>query len=661
MRRLRPALTLFLLGLAVLCGFRAFLYFERQADLADLAGGERFELWMRGTQLDAIVVAALCIPLLLAFILVPARWLRGTERVASVWAALVLLGLVAAETSGIYFFRYYDFRFNYLVLEHGTDAEVAGTVVRAYPIGTIVAVVVAIAAVAFFAWRKAAGLPVRDDRPAPRWPALIALPFIAFCLRGTTDHRALGPAYAAFSDNRVANEITGNGILNVAHEWAQRSKGRYVGLAETIELLPEAEAIANARAYFDGHGTFIDGADNPLARVVGDTNRKGPKNVMVVVLESYTARLVGHLGGHPALTPNLDQLATESLVLDHCYATGERTIQGLEAVLSSFPPLPGVGVVRRPEARDGFDTLATVMKQRGYATRFLYGGQGIFDHMSAFFLANGYDEFIEEEDFDHTTFHGEWGYCDEDVLNRADREMRTLHAAGTPFLVTVLTVSLHSPWEYPKGVIEPLPTSIEVPDGFEYEELNTFRYVDEAIGRFMARAKQAPYYDDTVFAFVGDHGVHLRGRDLVPADEYRVAALIHAPKHVPPRRFGGVTSQLDVAPTLLSIVGGTWKTTFFGRDLLAREPNEPGTALLVYGKKRFAFIDGPRMTVLARAKRTAFAQTPGSSKWSPSALLPEHERDAVLATSLLQTAEWLLENDRYRALSEAETEQLLRH
>ncbi|MCC7169206.1 MAG: hypothetical protein IT459_02055, partial [Planctomycetes bacterium] len=144
MRRLRPTLTTFLLGLAVLLGFRVFLYVERHADLADLAGGERLELWMRGTQLDAIVIAALCIPLLLVSILAPVRWLRGVERFGSVWAAIVLLGLVAAETSGIYFFRYYDFRFNYLVLEHGTDAEVAGTVVRAYPIGTILGVVVAI-------------------------------------------------------------------------------------------------------------------------------------------------------------------------------------------------------------------------------------------------------------------------------------------------------------------------------------------------------------------------------------------------------------------------------------------------------------------------------------------------------------------------------------
>ena len=117
-------------------------------------------------------------------------------------------------------------------------------------------------------------------------------------------------------------------------------------------------------------------------------------------MESFTGQLVGSLGGDPAQSPEFDALAREGLLLTHCYATGERTVQGLEAVISSFPPLPGVATVRRREASHGFATLASMLAQRGYESVFFYGGQGIFDHMRGFFLSNGFDDFIAFDAYD---------------------------------------------------------------------------------------------------------------------------------------------------------------------------------------------------------------------------------------------------------------------
>ena len=647
MRRLRPLVALVVMGLAVFLAFRVFLFVERRADLADLTGADLVAMRVRG----------LCLPLLLLAALVPGRRIAGYERLASIYAALVLLLVAGGEVAGVHFFRYYDFRFNYLVVDHAASPEVAGTILSAYPLGTIALLVLGLGALAYLVWRRVAGLSAAAAERPPRTgrtAAVLALPLLVLMIRGSLDHRPINPSLAVFGDNRVANEITGNGLGNVIYDLLQRRKGSYQTLADHLALLDDERALGLARAALADTGTWLDDAPSPLAREVGADRPAGPTNIMVVVLESYTAGLVGHLGGRPALTPRLDALAAESLVLGNCYATGERTIQGLEALLSSFPPLPGVGVVRRPEAAGGFDTLASVVKPRGYATRFLYGGQGLFDHMSAFFLNNGYDEFIEEADIDGEVFQGEWGWCDQDVLARADAEMRALHAAGTPFLVTVLTVSLHSPWEYPAGVIEPLPRDVAVPAGFEYEELNTFRYVDEAIGRFMERVKAAPYYDDTVFAFVGDHGVHLRGRELIPADEYRVAALIHAPGFVAPGRIDGVTSQLDIAPTLLSIVGGPWRSTFFGGDLLTRDADDEGRALMVYNKRRFATLNGPRLTVLPGEGEDpkAFMRTAEQEGWRVTPVDAVHAADAQQGTSLLQVSEQMLEQGRYRSVRE---------
>ena len=307
---------------------------------------------------------------------------------------------------------------------------------------------------------------------------------------------------------------------------------------------------------------------------------------------------MGSLGGRPAISPEFDRLASEGLLLENCYATGERTIQGLEATICSFPPLPGVGVVSRPQSMQGFSTLAAVLnQQRDYETLFLYGGQGIFDRMRGFFLRNGYQRFIEEEDFDDFVFKGSWGVSDEDVYAAADREFREIHGRGRPFFATILTVSLHSPWEYPEGRIQPLPEDTPRPGGFDYEELNTFLYADYALGNFIRQAGTADYFKDTLFVFVGDHGVHLRGKQLVPMDEYRVAALLYAPARLKPERISRAVSQLDIAPTIMGLVGGSYRSTFFGHDLLRDDPNRD-LALMIYKKKRYAAIRGEDAVIL---------------------------------------------------------------
>ena len=163
-----------------------------------------------------------------------------------------------------------------------------------------------------------------------------------------------------------------------------------------------------------------------MRRITNAARTPTPLNVVLVVMESFTGRLTGCLGGVPALSPELDKLAEEGLLLERCYATGERTIQGLEAAVCSFPPLPGEGVVKRPQARQNFFTLASVLRERGYATSFLYGGQGIFDHMLAFFLGNGFDRFIEEKDFSAPHYKSPWGVSDEDFFERADRGISPL-------------------------------------------------------------------------------------------------------------------------------------------------------------------------------------------------------------------------------------------
>jgi phosphoglycerol transferase MdoB-like AlkP superfamily enzyme len=323
-------------------------------------------------------------------------------------------------------------------------------------------------------------------------------------------------------------------------------------------------------------------------------------------------------------------------------------VQGLEAILSSFPSLPGVAAVRRPQAREGFDTLATTLRARGYDTLFLYGGQGIFDGMRGFFVGNGFDVFLEERDFGQVGFRGAWGVSDEDVFRRALQEVERRSAAGRPVLAVILTVSLHSPWEFPAGRVPPLPPDTPVPPGFERAELENFRYADWAIGQLIREARGKPFFDETVFVFVGDHGVHLRGRELVPVDEYRVPALFLAPRILAPRRIERVTSQLDIAPTLMGILGGAWPTTGFGEDVLAR-PEAEGFAPMVYDRKRIALLRGPQLGIfLENGDELAFQRGSDGASLLPAPLTEQRREQHRDGIALLQTAEKLLLEKRFR-------------
>ena len=405
-------LSLLVIALAILTGFRAWLFCKRKSDLSDLGSAQRLKLFWIGLRLDSVMVSRGVLLLITTLLLLPDGWLQTIRPVVFTYTGILFFICWMAETAGLYFFRYYDFRPNYLVLEHGSDPEVIRTIIKAYPVFRILLLTTIGTAGCLYLLGQIAPLHPGTSVDANfTWSTdffgmLLVFLLVSFTTRGTLGHRPINPSFASATTNRVANEIAGSGIFNVLYEWQQQHKGRYPTLKSAIRILPLDEATERARQYVARHGRLTNDSLNPLVHLVQNREMDRELNVVLVVMESFTSRLVGALGGSPALTPELDRLAKDGVLWESCYATGERTIQGLEAAVSSFPPLPGVGVVRRPQARQGFSTLASILRERGYTTLFLYGGQGIFDHMRAFFLGNGFDHFIEEKDFEDVIFRG---------------------------------------------------------------------------------------------------------------------------------------------------------------------------------------------------------------------------------------------------------------
>jgi phosphoglycerol transferase MdoB-like AlkP superfamily enzyme len=363
--------------------------------------------------------------------------------------------------------------------------------------------------------------------------------------------------------------------------------------------------------------------------------------VVIFLEESLGSEFWGCLGRTNTLTPEMDKLAAEEgLLFTNIYASGNRTVRGMEGVLSSFPPLPGESIVKRDRS-DNVETIARVLKRDGYASVFLYGGRGLFDGMRSFAVRNGYDRFVEQKHFEHPTFTTIWGVCDEDLFLRAVDEFRELARTGQPFFGTVLSVSNHKPYTYPKGKIP------EDPDARQRE--HAVKYSDYALGRFFEAARKEAFWTNTLFAVVADHGARVYGEQSIPIHSYEIPLLIAGPAVVQsPSRVSQLGCSLDVPTTVLGLLGRPYETMFFGRDLLRSRPDE-GRALLNHNRD-IGLLAHDRLVVLGLRQTVEFYQ--GDPKVVDMSLLPqptdpdrELEQDAI---ALYQVADDLYMHRRYR-------------
>jgi phosphoglycerol transferase MdoB-like AlkP superfamily enzyme len=326
--------------------------------------------------------------------------------------------------------------------------------------------------------------------------------------------------------------------------------------------MPEREAVDEMRHEFQeaqSTATFT-GRNHPLERTVTATGTPRPMHVVLVTMESLGSDYVETLGGKKGLTLNLDRLANDGLKFTHVYATGTRTVRGLEAISLSIPPTPGHAVLTRKHNK-GFQTLGGVLKEQGYDPLFLYGGYSYFDNMKDFFGGNGYTVIdrtsLNKNEVSHETI---WGVADEDLFNMVVRELDARAGSGRRVFAHVMTTSNHRPFTYPAG-------RIDIPSGSGRD--GAVKYSDWAIGKFMADASSRSWFKETLFVFVADHTSHARGRTDLPPENYRIPLIMYAPGAVASATVTSVASQIDVGPTILAILNLSYTSRFFGQDILS--------------------------------------------------------------------------------------------
>jgi phosphoglycerol transferase MdoB-like AlkP superfamily enzyme len=388
-----------------------------------------------------------------------------------------------------------------------------------------------------------------------------------------------GTAY--FSSHGFANQMALNGIYTLGKSyWDERTqqsgefvkKYHFYSFAEALNTVQNQ--LVTSQEKLSNPGISLTREYHPQSKNTGENK----PNVVIILLESWLARYVGTLGGQPALTPNFDSLARQGILFEKFYATGTRTNRGIVSTLCSFPSHPGRTVMKQFSVQHPFKSLSRILGDRGYRSIMVYGGDLQFDNMEGFFRNHGVERFVGEYHFPSESRLGKWGVPDHVVLERANQEFSEI--GGQPFLGIVVTLSNHEPFLLPSSDFDVF--SEDVPH-FDY--LNSYLYSDWSLGRFFDEAQKEPYFANTIFVLVADHGKFMESQSDFPLDRFHIACLIYAPQILgtQPRRISTIASQTDLIPTIIGILGEPTLHESWGRDILSLPADDKGFSMMLDG------------------------------------------------------------------------------
>lgn len=540
-----------------------------------------------GLGYDLVAFIYVAWPLVLFLWLVPRR-VFATRPLRAVLALLLLAmvyGLLFVTAAEWLFWDEFASRFNFIAVDYLVySREVIGNIRASYPVGKVLAVLALLAGVVVYLSRRR--WHPREDASRLRQRSAVTL---AWLLLTIVVSYTVDGEYKNATANEYVNELAGNGV----YEFFSAYRNNELDWRRFYRTLPDATAFQRTRELLKTpEAEFIGDDPRSITREIRNPGPEKRLNVILVSVESLSADYLTAFGGTKNVTPNLDALASKSLFFTNLYASGTRTVRGLEALSLSVPPTPGQSIVKRPDNENLF-SLGSVFGGKGYDSMFVYGGYGYFDNMNYFFSHSGYRTVDRSDIPRDQVHHGNiWGVADEDLFTLALREADRAVAAGQPFFEHVMTTSNHPPFTYPAD-------RIDLPSG-KAGRAGAVKYTDWALGDFLARAASKPWFDDTVFVITADHCSSSWGRSAIPMNRYHIPLLIYSPKHIAPARVDRLMAQIDIPPTLLGLLDFSYTSQFYGYDLFKLEPGRERALLGNYQKA--GYLRGDVLTVLAPKK-----------------------------------------------------------
>ena len=630
-------LIFFLVYLSLSFAVRSALLLQSGADAAWDASLLAAFIW--GLLFDLAAGAWISLPLTAALTFLPADFFkkRWARLLAGGICLLVLFILLFGAAAEWFFWDEFSTRFNFIAVDYLIYThEVLGNIRESYPLPALVAGLLAAASLLLWLlWRT--GLPgiwLRSKHEPFRARLRSGAVWIAAALLlGMVVRLDMLPPFA----NSYNRELAQNGTWSLFAAFFTNQ----LDYQQLYVSLPKEQALATLQKELIEDGSVL------LRPQEFDTLRsvrnEGPElrpNIIQITVESLSAEYLGAWNPASDLTPNLDELAKKSLIFTKLYATGTRTVRGMEALTLSLPPTPGSSVVRRPHNERLF-SLGSVLRAKGYETAFIYSGYGYFDNMNYFFRENGY-RIVDRSSVraDQISFANVWGACDQNLYSWTLEEADKSAASGKPFHYFLMTTSNHRPFTFPDGQID-LPSLTAGRKG-------GVKYTDYAIGEFLRKASTKPWFKNTIFVVVADHCASSAGKTELPVNKYHIPLLVYAPGgQIAPGRVDTLMSQMDYAPTLLGLLRWNYPSRFFGHDVRKVQPNAAHALIGTYQK--VGHMEDGKLTVLAPKRVETFYDVAADYSLRQRSSLPkENEEEAV---SYYQMADYMFSQHSYSELN----------
>lgn len=566
--------------------------------------------FVTGFLFDVATLSLLTIPYLLYLLLFPKRF-YGTildKGITYVGFSLGVLILYFSFFGELVFWDEFQRRYNFIAVDYLIYTyEVVKNINESYSLPALISVMLTLVFASIFSvYRMGCFSKTFASKTSFKPKIVAALPWFISALISVL---WVTNKQADFSENRYNNELAKAGI----YSFFAAFRNNELPYKEFYKTIPKATAYATVKSSYNSAGNrFINSNASSIYRAIVNTDsiQKPIKpNVIFICIESLSGDFLKAFGNKNKLTPTLDSLANSSVFFENLYATGTRTVRGMEAITLSIPPTPGRSIVKRKE-NQGLFTIGQVFKQQGYIRNFLYGGDGYFDNMNTYFGGNGFNIVDRGRGFlldkritttrtniedNEVTFENAWGICDMDLYKKVLKEADKAHEAGKPFFDFVMTTSNHKPYTYPEG-------KIDIPSGSGRN--GAVKYTDYALGEFIKKAKEKPWFKNTVFVVMSDHCASSAGRWEMDIKNYHIPGLIfNLPNHQP-EKVNKLASQIDIFPTLFALLHWDYKSNLFGRNILTMQPEDERAFIGNY--RKLGYLKEDRVLILDDQKKANF-------------------------------------------------------
>jgi phosphoglycerol transferase MdoB-like AlkP superfamily enzyme len=561
---------------------------------------------LTGLFYDIGAVIFISLPAVLYYVVLPNRLVGSWLDKALVWffTSLTIVILVFTFFAELTFWDEFKTRFNFIAVDYLIYThEVISNIDQSYPLPLLIGGVLLITFFFLFLfYKKKAFTRTFTQKVSFKQRAAVLITTLLIALGYTT---FITNNQAEWSANRYNSEISKNGV----YAFFAALRNNQMKYDEFYTSIKNDDAFAIIKNKLNSPNAKYTGNGYSIHRNITDSlPSEEKKNVVFILVESLSGSFMKEFGNQENITPFLDSLAQKSVFFENLYATGTRTVRGMEAVTLCIPPTPGQSIVKRPENANLY-TVNSVFKAKNYDCNFFYGGDGYFDNMNSYFGGNGFHIYDRGRgsvlsdkikttrnniDDSEVTFENAWGICDEDIFNKmltvADKQYKNKQ----PFFNFVMTTSNHRPYTYPDG-------KVDIPSGTCRQ--GAVKYTDYAIKELFKKARKKPWFKNTVFVIIADHCASSAGKDEIDVANYHIPAFIVNLPENNNHKIAKQCSQIDLFPTLFSLMHWNYASDFFGKSVLDKQFEERS---LMGTYRKLVLMKKEKVMILSDQKKQAF-------------------------------------------------------